>query len=166
MIDQIFQNRPKKHVRDLNIVPILDMLTTVIFFLLMSTSFMEFTKLTVPPSSTSSVSVSDAPPPLSPKMFLVRAGEGYSLSLRWGGKRAGEAVEKLKEQDPQKLREELFNASRKLATDFQEKNPTEKTLQVALAPLVPYQMLISMMDGVQEKMPDVVLISYREAERQ
>lgn len=164
MIDQIFEKRPKRHIRDLNIVPILDMLTTVIFFLLMSTSFMEYTKLTVPPASTSVLTSAGSAPPLSPKLFLVRSGEELTLSLRWSGSEPGEAAIKVNETEPDETRGELYRSSKKLIEDFASTRPGERTLQMGLGPLVPYQYLISVMDGVRGKMPDVVLVSYREAE--
>ena len=77
MIDEILQKRPKKRMKDLNIVPILDMLTTVIFFLLMSTSFIEYTKLTLPPASTISSANSSAVPPVAPKMTVKNLNDGY-----------------------------------------------------------------------------------------
>ncbi|MCM2323815.1 MAG: biopolymer transporter ExbD [Oligoflexia bacterium] len=164
MIEQIFQKRPKRHIKDLNIVPILDMLTTVIFFLLMSTSFIEYTKLTVPPSQ---VSVSSSPvkdPPVTPKMLLAGSEANLKVLLTWGGRKAGEAIELINEPDPALRREALLKATQKLSQNFILAHPDEKTLQLALTSKLPYQDLISMMDGVRESLPDIVLISPAEAE--
>ncbi|MCM2280052.1 MAG: biopolymer transporter ExbD [Oligoflexia bacterium] len=164
MIDQIFAKKPKRRVKDLNIVPILDMLTTVIFFLLMSTSFMEFTKLTVPPSQVSVSTSQSKDPPVSPKMLLSGADDDLRVTLLWGGRRPGEKRERIRESDPVKRRAELVKATQKLTEDFALANPAEKTIQIALTAKLGYQNLISMMDGVRESMPDVVLISPLEAE--
>lgn len=165
MIDDLFQRRPKRHVKDLNIVPILDMLTTVIFFLLMSTTFIEFTKLTVPPAKTSVITEADSKPPVAPKLLLTRQGTGLKLLLTWGGEKAGEASERVGADALAEVRRDgLIKASRKLADSFARRFPAEKTLQVGLGAQVPYQDLISVMDGVREPFPDIALISYAEAE--
>jgi biopolymer transport protein ExbD len=166
MIEGWIQKKQRRHVQDLNIVPILDMLTTVIFFLLMSTSFIEFTKTTVPPSSSATVSTEDREPPKTPKLFLVSPdGKGLKLILRWSGKNPGQASESIRtEGDAKQLRESLVKASEKLAKDFTAKNPDEKTIQIGMQPQLPYQSLISVMDGVRPVLPDLVLISYAEAD--
>jgi hypothetical protein len=48
--------------------------------------------------------------------------------------------------------------------DFAKLNPKEKTLKVGLGGNLPFQNLISVMDGVRTTLPDVVLVSYNEAE--
>ena len=164
MIDGIFEKRHRRHIKDLNIVPILDMLTTVIFFLLMSTSFLEFTKLTVPPSQTTAASGAATAPPLSPKLVLVQRAEGLKLLLTWGGAAPGEAIETLKASNPDERRERVLEASRKLVEAFAKEHPSEKTLQLGLGARIPYQDLISAMDGARETLPDIVLISHHEAE--
>jgi biopolymer transport protein ExbD len=158
MIDEILQSRKKKHVKDLNIVPILDMLTTVIFFLLMSTSFMEYTKLTLPPASTVSAPVESTTPPVAPKLLIKLAANGqYQAKLIWGGRRPGsEVIVANSEEMVKKITEVLQN--------FKNKYNNEKTLQLSLARSVPYQELIHAMDAARESLPDVVLSSYQEAE--
>lgn len=164
MIDGIFTKQHRRHVKDLNIVPILDMLTTIIFFLLLSTSFLEFTKVTVPPSQTS-VSVSTATTlPVAPKMLLVERSEGLRMVLTWGGEKPGETMETIRADSDQKRRVDIIEAGRKLTSDFAKTHPSEKTLQLGLGARVKYQDLISAMDGVRDSMPDIVLISHHEAE--
>lgn len=163
MIDSIFEKRPKRHVKDLNIVPILDMLTTVIFFLLMSTGFMEYTKLTVPPSGTTTVSASGGPPPLTPKMFLGKNTDGsLELLLSWQGSKPGELRKKVGPTEGTGTNPELLSAGKDLAKEFVKENPSERTIQVGLEPEVAYQNLVTLMDGIRESLPDVVLISYDE----
>ena len=156
---------PKRHIKHLNIVPILDMLTTVIFFLLLSTSFMEYTKITVPPSMTSVVTVSTPQPPaISPKLLGVNRQGKLQIVLTWTGKTPGQAMESVTLDDPKERRKQILELTTKLIAKFSENYPKEKTIQIGLGQDVPYQDLISLMDGTREKLPDVVLISYNEAE--
>jgi biopolymer transport protein ExbD len=159
MYDDILRRRPKKHMRDLNIVPILDMLTTVIFFLLMSTSFIEYTKLTLPPAKSEASTAKPGSVPVAPKLWVTAgANHDYKLHLMWEGAKPGsEKLEVTQADLVPKLKELL----KKFAGDY----PTEKTLQVSLDKLVKYQILISVMDGARDIVPDVILLSYTEVNR-
>lgn len=165
-MDDFLLKPQRRHVRHLNIVPILDMLTTVIFFLLLSTSFIQFTKLTVPPSQVSTITDPIAPPPLAPKLVVVKAGADlHRLILTWAGKEPGEDARPYRAAtDPKKDVPELAALAGKMISDFHTKFPTEKSLQIGLGHDVEYQKLIAVMDGARENMPDIVLISYNEAE--
>lgn len=164
MIDQIFGQRQKKHTQHINIVPILDMLTTIIFFLLMSTSFIEYTKLTIPPSSTVSVAASSGTPPLTPKMFISKKEGGFEILLRWAGAQPGEKRVKIDFTSAVEVREKIISESKKTIDDFSDKYPAQKSIQLAAPRDVKYQTIISLMDGVREKMPDIILVAYSEAE--
>jgi biopolymer transport protein ExbD len=156
MIDEILQRRPKKKFHELNIVPILDMLTTVIFFLLMSTTFIEYTKLTLPPAKTVTQTSVSAALPLVPRLLVNQTGNGYSLRLVWKGPKPGETTTESTEKN-------IVPDLKKLLQQFAVQFPTEKTLQVSMQKDVKYQVLISVMDGARDLLPDVVLLSYREA---
>ncbi len=159
MIEQILHTKKKKHVQDLNIVPILDMLTTVIFFLLMSTTFMEYTKLTLPPAASVVATGKNATQPMNPKLLLRGRGNGKFLAtLSWGGQNPGQS------QDAADGRT-LLDVVRKQVGIFSKRYPEEKTLQVSLERTLPYQSLISVMDGAREHLPDIVLVSYHEADQ-
>jgi len=160
-MNDLFPKPHRRRIQELNIVPILDMLTTVIFFLLLSTSFIEFNKLTVPPSRVSTITDPIAPPPMQPKMILVRKGDGRRLLMTWAGKTPGERSEII---GPDIVGAALVELSKKVITDFSEKYPGEKSLQLGLGSDVAYQDLVAVMDGAREHMPDIVLISYQEAE--
>lgn len=164
MIDEYFGKRHKRRIIDLNIVPILDMLTTVIFFLLLSTSFMEYTKLTLPPSKTTVQSDPVAPPPLQPKFFVVPGLVGTYFQLVWSGGEGGELSENLTETDPEKRRGAVFNLAATLAKEFKKKFPKENSIQLGLGKSIEYQDMISAMDGIREAIADVVLIAPSEAE--
>lgn len=156
MIEDILQKRPKKHVKDLNIVPILDMLTTVIFFLLMSTSFIEYTKLTLPPASTSSAPIENKDPPIAPKVLVTEKDNKYSIRLSWGGGHPGQNVIQAEEAT-------IVTQTQNLLKGFSTRYPKEKTLQISMGKAVKYQALISVMDGARDYTPDMVLTSYTEA---
>lgn len=143
-------------MRDLNIVPILDMLTTVIFFLLMSTTFIEYNKLTLPPAKTVTSTVQSDVEPLSPRLLVTFKGEALKLRLIWKGKNPGE-------NEVESTPAEIGTKLQILLKQFAEKYPNEKTLQVSLEKDVSYQTLISIMDGSKDLIPDVVLLSYHEA---
>ena len=159
-MDDYFPKRHKRRIVELNIVPILDMLTTVIFFLLLSTSFMEYTKLTVPPSGASVITDPLVPPPLGPRLILFRSsGKELRAMLTWSGAKPGEAQETVSISDLDGTRLSLLTATRKLSKEFLVKFPKEKTLQIGLDAKLPYQYLIAGMDGVRDSLPDIVLIS-------
>lgn len=167
MIEELFAKKPKKKIQDLNIVPILDMLTTVIFFLLLSTTFLEYIKLMVPPSqvSTTQSEPKDRPKAYAPKLLLTQGGGSLKMTLTWSGSMAGrKRVSVDVGQDLVAVRPKIQEELGKLMKEFSQLNSTEKTLQIGLGSSVPYQHLITAMDGVREVTPEVVLISYAEAE--
>lgn len=160
-MDDFFQKPERKHIRELNLVPVIDMFTTVIFFLLLSTSFYAFTKLTLPPSKVSVNTDPLTPPPLSTKLVIGDAQSGdkgslLTVRLSWVGESPGEELAQVAES-------ELESKVRELVTRFHEKYPAERTVQLGLSAGVRYQSLISAMDGAREKLPDIVLISPEEA---
>lgn len=155
MIDEIFQKRPKKHVRDLNIVPIIDMLVTVIFFLLMSTSFIEYTKLTLPPSVTVTAPVESKKLPLLPKLVVRSGANGYEVHLSWQGSEPGHDSVDCNQSD-------IIPRVEAMLKKFKERHADERTLQISMERSVKYQTLISVMDASKDLIPDVVLLSYNE----
>src|SRR4051812_8329403 len=118
--DDFFEKPTRRKIQDLNIVPILDMLTVIIFFLLMSTSFMEYTKVTLPPSATAAVSTPNNIPPLAAKIMLVTDGDetSYRLTMIWGGEHPGEVTQSVGALDPEEARKMVAHESRKMAENF------------------------------------------------
>ena len=162
-MDDFFSKPERKSIRELNLVPVIDMFTTVIFFLILSTSFYGFTKLTVPPSKVSVNTDPLTPPPLGTKLMIgsSRRGESlpegtYSLLISWVGSSPGQEETSASAADLQIRVAEI-------AGRFKEKFPVEKTIQLGLQGSVPYQVLIHAMDGVRDKLPDIVLVSPEEA---
>jgi biopolymer transport protein ExbD len=166
MLDLFGSPRSKhKDLPDLNVVPILDMLISVVFFLLLTTTFLQFTKQSVPPSSISKITDPVAPPPVSPKIIGVMKNGDLRMLLTWTGEHPGHA-EKTVTVEPNKgdeTQNAVVHAITDLITDFNTKYPKEKTIQIGLGEDVPYQHLVSIMDGSKEKLPDMVLFSYLEA---
>lgn len=158
MMDDILTTKRKRHTQDLNIVPILDMLTTVIFFLLLSAGFMEFTKLTLPPSATVTSTSTVQTVPVAPRLVIKNADQGqYLIQLAWGGAKPGQnAVRASEGQIVAKLKQ--------MTASFSKSYPNEKTVQVSLQRRLKYQILIAVMDGVRDSLPDVVLATYEGAE--
>jgi biopolymer transport protein ExbD len=158
-MDDFFEKPERKHIRELNLVPVIDMFTTVIFFLLLSTSFYAFTKLTLPPSKVSVNTDPLTPPPLSTKLVIgeVQAQPPLlTVKLSWVGESPGEERVDVSEA-------ELETKVRELVSRFHDKFPAERTIQLGMSPSVRYQSLILAMDGAREKLPDIVLISPEEA---
>lgn len=160
MFDDFFEKPHKRKIDELNVVPILDMLMSVIFFLLLSTTLIGYTKLEIPPAKISEESQLQAVP-LSPKLMVRDKGDHYELQLKWQGERPSTLVEKVdRVPGDTNLEKNIRESSEKLASEFLDLYPQEKTIQVGLAEMVNYQVLISVMDGLKTRMQDVVLFSY------
>lgn len=165
-MDDLFERPHKREIPELNLVPIIDMFTTVIFFLLLSTVFVAYTKLTVPPAKISTITEPLAPPPVSATL-LVGSGSAPGRArvvVEWAGKEPGHTQTEAPTQHEPNTPSPLLEATKKLITDFHKKFPEEKTIRVALARDAEYQSLITVMDAVEQDVPDVVLVSYDEAE--
>lgn len=166
-MDELFTRPPRRFLHELNIVPVIDLFTIVIFFMLLSTTFIAFTKLTVPPAKVSSISDPLPMPPLSPKLVLLEAeagGGGYRLALSWAGQKPGRQLVRVPALEGRALAERLGVESRRLVEEFSRTYPSETSLRLGLGSRLSYQQLISVMDGVRERIPDIVLISYEEAD--
>ena len=159
-MDEFFERPPRREIKHINVVPIIDMFTTVTFFLLLSTTFIAMTRLTVPPARVSTSSDPAAAPPLAPKLLLTGAPSQFFLQLSWGGKNPGETKRAVQGDAT-----EVEAPSKEMTAEFSKTYPAEKSLQVGLGSGVPYQALISLMDGIKSTIPDLVLISYAEADQ-
>jgi biopolymer transport protein ExbD len=148
-----FSRPVRRHTRELSVVPILDMMTTLIVFLLQITSFLEYTKITLPPSSTSIITDPMRPPPLTPKFFLMEGASNgtYKLQLSWSGPTEGYAKRELEAQSDEKLNAQAIRQSAaSLMEEFWKTYPSESTLQLGLESKLSYQDMISVMDGIQD----------------
>lgn len=155
----------KKHHREVGeipLAPIIDMLVCVIFFLILSTSFTEYNKVTLPQTSTS---VYDGPtqekpkPPLSPRLYLKSDQDKYSIILKW----FGEAPDRIFKANI--IKTDLEKTAQDMAQEFSTKFPGEKSIQLAMATDIPYQTLVTVMDSILPSIPDIVLSSYQDIEQ-
>lgn len=155
----------RRHTPEPDLVPILDGLTAVIFFLLSSLSFIGITKITLPPSFVSAASPSNDTP-LSGRIKASLQGNSILVKLEWIGKKPGSMSESAIRIPAGTKNESLIAAAEKLAIDYKAKFPEEKTLQIAMGSELNYQELISIMDGLRknENFIDLVLSSYQDAD--
>jgi biopolymer transport protein ExbD len=166
MNDFGFPQRKKRTIDDLNVVPILDMFVSIVFFLLLSASMIGMTKLVLPPSASRSIESASSKIPLNPTLWVAKldpAKDQVVVELKWGGDNPGKESLELP-LDIQGADEAKIQAIKKLVDQFSSRYPNEKTIQVSLEKNLPYQWLITVMDGIREKLPDVVLLSYQQIE--
>lgn len=162
MFDE-FLATEKAHIPEPELVPILDALTAVIFFLLLSTTFLELTKITVPPSQTSVISDPVSPPPAQPKIFVKLKGKSeLLLTMRWGGSHPHQLQRTVARMSDNARSPELEKSLQEMVADFKRQYPDEKAVQLALSEAATYQEMVSAMDGIRTELQDIVLISYEE----
>jgi biopolymer transport protein ExbD len=152
------------HSPEPDLVPILDGLTAVIFFLLLSVSFVGLTKVTLPPSA-SSVSVASDDIPVSARLRVLTQGSTVLLRLEWLGKNPGSFKENVLRANSNKKNKAMLETVREMTEKFKARFPNENTLQLALAENMTYQEMISIMDGALLNIQDIALSSYSEAIR-
>lgn len=164
MIEEFLQKKPHRHVKEIPLAPVLDLLVVVIFFLVLSTSFIDLTKQTLPPSAVSTITDPVAPPPVSPKLLGVRKGAGYRLFLRWSGESPGQD-EKIvaAAADPAGVAKDLETAAFELMKSFKERYASQSSVQIGLGPDLTYQEMISIMDGARAHVGEIVMIAPAEA---
>jgi biopolymer transport protein ExbD len=155
----------RRHPPEPDLVPILDGMTAVIFFMLLSISFVGITKITMPPSTTA-VSSPQKEIPVSGRLIAKLKGNEIQLKLEWIGQKPGAAVSKSPRSTNSEKNTSLIEAVEKLAIQFKEKFPQEKTIQIAMDGSLDYQELISVMDGFrkEDRYQDLVLSSYTEVD--
>jgi len=159
--DLLSVKRARRPAPQMSLVAIIDMMTTIIFFLVLTTSFTAYTKHTLPPSGISTKVDASGPPPLQPMLLIAQKGENLVLEMSWKGANPGSQRDTVKilgqDQASRKILQERVVA---LVTSFTKKHPKEKTIQMGMTSETLYQSLINVMDGVQPLMPDIVLIDY------
>ena len=158
--NELFEVRRRRHVGEINIVPILDMLTTIIFFLLISASFLQFNKISIPASKTSLLETSEVPP-RQPRLMLAKTSEGQKLVFCWGGQKPGTYSQVFSATADIKM---ISVKATEFATNFKKQFGDETTVQVGLGKTLPYSNLVALMDAVRNQMPNVVLVSYEDAQ--
>lgn len=160
-----FSEGGEQHIPEPDLVPILDALTSVIFFLILSTTFMEYTKLTLPPSKTSVISDPQRPQPVSAKLFYhISNNKTSRVILKWAGANPDMISEQVERKDPLVRSAEIEKTIEKMVTQFKEQYPEEKTIQISFSSDSTYQEMINVMDGARTGLQDIVLVSAEEAD--
>lgn len=164
-MEEFFVKKHHRHVKEIPLAPILDLLVVVIFFLILSSSFIDLTKQTLPPSAVSTISNPVAPPPVSPKIFATKTGKAYRVFLRWSGEHAGQEERRLSESEDVSVNaDQLVKAASELEGNFKKSYGTQSSIELGFSAGINYQDMVSVMDGVRDKIQDIVLVSYRETE--
>jgi biopolymer transport protein ExbD len=152
-----FEKPERREIPTINIVPILDMMTMIIFFIMIAASFIDFTKVTVPPSRTEVITSPSKPPPASPKLYVFKTPQKVYVQLFWSGRSPAMLRESFliptkindERKDHLAYAELLLNSTMKVVEQFKGKYPEENTVQLGLASSMDYQSLITVMDGIQ-----------------
>lgn len=160
-----FDEHIRRETPEPDLVPIVDCLVSVIFFLLFSTTFIELTKLTVPPAAISNAKTTDNKLPLTPKFYVDVKGSMVELLLTWGGNRPGSIKGSVQRLDSKSPSETLENKVKQMSEEFIKEHSTEKSIQIALSAEANYQELITVMDGMRKVIEDIVLMSPDEVHR-
>ena len=162
-MDLGLERRIRSDYREIPLAPILDLLVIVIFFLLLSVSFGEYTKQTLPPATVSAISDPAALPPLTAKLVLLRDNASMNLWLVWQGTKPGQLFSRVNADE---MSNSILITQRveELAVQFHDQYPSEKSIQLGLSAQLPYQIMVAAMDGLQVHVPDVILMSSPDAE--
>lgn len=148
----------------IDLVPIIDAMTCVIFFLLLSSTFVEFTKITMPQAASAVVTAAvDAEPPLSPKLIGVVKGAYIHLILSWSGQKPDHVSRRVMRDQKNQRSESLQATAEGMAQEFKARFPKEQVLLLGFSPQVTYQEVISTMDGARKEISDLVMVSWTEA---
>lgn len=169
MLDE-FDESSTPQVANLNLIPIVDMLTTIIFFLQMTVTFYSFSKHTLPPSSQTPASMSEVEKvaPFNLKLLGLKTSEGnYQMVLIWQGSSPSSKSFELQISD-ESTKLQLDQSVSKFKELMKEikliAGSNEKSVRISLEKELPLQVLVSVIDSVKETFPDVVLSSSQEAQ--
>ena len=162
-----FLKKPKRHhAKEIPLAPILDLLTVVIFFLILSASFIEMRQDTLPPSSTTvakGTSVDPNSPPLNPKLIMGMRDNQIILLMKWFGVNPGQEVKilKISQKDyDQQLKKSAFE----IVKNFKKIYPVDTHIQLGWQGKIKYQMVLTLINGVSMEVKDLVFLSPEESE--
>lgn len=163
-MEAISKGKKAPHV---DLVPILDALTVVIFFLVLSVSFSEYVKLTVPPTqiTDSPPSTNESTPPISPKLIVKEVGSLIHVGILWSGKTPGSFSEKIVKSSNLNS-DQIYLTVESLTKKFKEKFPNENELQIGLTADLKFKQFITVTDAAKKSFKDIVMMSYEDAERE
>ena len=135
--------------------------------MVLSVSFSEYVKLTIPPTqiTESPPSTLENTPPVSPKLIVKEMGHLIYIGLLWTGKTPGSFTEKLV-KSPDLDQDKIYLTVESLTKKFKEKFPNENELQVGLTAQLKFKQFITVTDAAKKNFKDVVMMSYEDAERE
>jgi biopolymer transport protein ExbD len=150
------RSRSTKKGYDIPIAPVLDVLVVLVFFLILSVTFTQYTKHTLPASESKVV---DSPEmiPLAPRVLIYPFGKDLRVRLEWVGSQPGHM-----ERDVAIVNDggsSVTQVVRSFAQGFLARYPQEVVFSLGLASNLQYQVLVSAMDGLQGQAQDVVLLA-------
>ncbi len=160
-----FEEHHRREATEPDLVPIVDCLVSVIFFLLFSTTFIELTKLTLPPAVISNAKTQNDRVPLSPQFLVQTEGEELKLRLIWTGDSPGVIEKSVARESTEKISSRLQSTVESMVQEFNQKFAAEKTIQLGLSSTANYQEMITVMDGIRILISDIVLISPNEVNK-
>ncbi len=150
----------------LDLVPILDALVVVIFFLVLSMSFTEFTQITMPPTEVSESpeesTPSDKKTSLNPKLFAKANNGSIHLALTWAGGLQNIYQSKINIAGDQ--HEKIQAEAARLVEQFKNRFPNENLLIVSANRDLRFQDFVALIDGSKTKITDVIMGSYSNSE--
>lgn len=164
-----FEKRKHRHTKEIPLAPVLDLLTVVVFFLVLSSTFEVYKKNVLPPAQITktedNVNENKIDIPLNPKILIVYENQELKIKLKWFGKNPG-VIEKggLLRDENNKYNVKLKETMQGLLNQFQNIYPNEKSIQLGFSKNIYYQEVLSAYDGVFSVINDVVLISDQETQ--
>lgn len=143
---------------EINLTPILDMLVSIIFFLLIFCVFNQLTQITLP-ATTRAAGVDASSRRLSAELMILRAGaDRVRFVMRWSGESPG-SYDRYIARTQLKSNQAWTEATRSFIEEFARKYPAEKTLHLGLDRAFSYQHLVTIIDAVKPKFQELALLS-------
>ncbi len=164
MEDDLFSIKKRDSSMELPIAAILDMMVSIIFFLLLSTTYYSLTFQSVPPSQTVTINDPLEPPPRSPRLLVTTSGANITAVLNWSGLEPGVARIKTTLANPMQFDAMFSERLAQIVRQFKTKFPLEKSIQIGFGSDVNYQVMITTLESVTPLIKDVALLSYVETE--
>lgn len=164
-----FEKRKHRHTKEIPLAPVLDLLTVVVFFLVLSSTFEVYKKNVLPPAqitkTENNLKEDKLDIPLNPKILIVYDNEEIKIKLRWFGKTPG-LIEKrgILRDDNNKYNIKLKEIMQVLLNQFVTIYPNEKSIQLGFSKNIYYQEVLSAYDGVSSIISNVVLMSDQETQ--
>ena len=164
-----FEKRKHRHTKEIPLAPVLDLLTVVVFFLVLSSTFEVYKKNVLPPSqitkTQNNLNDNKLDIPLNPKILIIYEDQEFKIKLKWFGTNPG-IIEKsgLLRDENNKYNVKLKETMQGLLNQFQGLYPNEKSIQLGFSKNIYYQEVLSAFDGVSSVLSDVVLISDQETQ--